>query len=256
VAARPKDSGIRTPVHPKRIRDGQVFAPLHGRHHLRATVRRVKGEWVRVVREDGNEGKLALDRLLASDREGKGVHYRFCGWHPRPRGYRTELRVLGVVAAGERCVVSLPEWNPVAEIEQPLSILPERLRSPGALGSCMANLASPSAAGLAIHNCRAEKAPAGSRHALGPHPDILAAGQRYRRRRDGAAFRLLEPTPAGAKAWNGRRVVSLHRDRLLATRRDGTGRYYEYIGGGSKEARRRRGNDPLAGGDNSSRYNG
>jgi len=232
--------GSRNRHHPQRIRDGQVFVPLHGRHHLRATVRRVMGEWAQIVREDGGEGRLALDRLLASDGEGNGIHYRFCGWHPRPRGYRAELRVLRLLPGTHRCLVNLPEWDPAAEIEQPLAALPEQLQSPGVMGSCLANLASASAAGLNIHSVRAVRLNIGSREGLCSHPEVLAAGQHYRRRSDGAAFRLLEETPGGAKAWNGDRVVVLRRDRLLATRRDGTGRYYEYIGGGIREGRRRR----------------
>jgi hypothetical protein len=199
------------------------------------------GEWAQVVREDGSEGRLALDRLLANDGEGNGIHYRFCGWHPRPRGYRAELRVLRLLPATRRCLVSLPEWDPTAEIEQPLAALPEQLRSPGAMGSCLANLASASAAGLNIHSVRVVKLKIGSREGLRSHPEVIAAGQRYRRRSDGATFQLLAETPAGAKAWSGSRVVLLSGDRLLATRADGSGRYYQYIDGGIREARRRRG---------------
>lgn len=232
--------GPRDSRHPQRIRDGQVFAPLHGRHHLRAVIRRIEGEWAQVVFEDGSERRLALDRLLAVDHAGRGVHYRFCGWRPRRRGYRAELRVLRVLPKASRCIVSLPEWDPEAEVDQPLAALPEQLRNPGAIGSCLANLASASVAGLNVHSIRAARFHDKSRERLGAHPSVLATGQRYRRRSDGAAFRLLEETSAGAKAWNGNRVVVLRRDRLLATRHDGAGRYFEYIGGGIRKGRRRR----------------
>jgi hypothetical protein len=217
-----------------------MFFPLQGKRRLRATVKRVEGERVRVVREDGTEVTLALDRLLASDGEGNGRYYRFHGWKPRPRGSRTELRVISVSPDSRRCVLLLPEWDPAAEIEETSETLPEKLRVAGAVGSCMANLASPTASGLAIHSCRGSKLRVGSRPEIGSHPDVVAEGQRYRRRGGGPELRVLEVTPPRARAWNGRRKVWLSEDRLLAVRPDGSGRHYEYLGGGVWEARRKR----------------
>ena len=63
--------GPRDPRHPLRIRPGQMFFPRRGRRRMRLTIKRIDGEWVRGIREDGSEVNLALDRLLARDpREG------------------------------------------------------------------------------------------------------------------------------------------------------------------------------------------
>jgi len=201
-------------------------------------VKRIDGEWVRAIREDGSEVNLALDRLLACDREGEGIDYRFLGWRTRARGYRTELRVLSVSEQAGRCSVRLPEWDPETEIDLPLVTLPEELRRPDAAGSCMANLASPSAAGLEIHSCRRTKVRDASREARRAHPDALAEGQVYRRRRDKEKLRLLDTEGPKASAWNGRRVVRVEAAKLLETRSDGQGLDYEYLGGGIVGLRR------------------
>jgi hypothetical protein len=206
-------------------------------------VKSVEGEWVRAERDDGAERRLALDNLLAVDAAGNGVHYRFQGWKPRPRGYRTEIRVVNVDVEAGRGWLSLPEWDAETEVEELLSALPPSLRHAGATGSCMADLASPSAAGLGIHACRAVKVRGLSRAAGGIHPDEVFEGQRYRRRSDGAGFRILEVTPGSrtVPAWNGQRTVRLTRERLLAGDASGGGRHYVYLGGGVRAARRRRG---------------
>jgi hypothetical protein len=41
-------------------------------------------------------------------------------------------------------------------------------------------------------------------------------------------------------AWSGTRVVRLDTSRVLATRPDGKGMHYEYVGGGVAATRRRR----------------
>jgi hypothetical protein len=217
-----------------------MFFPLQGEHRLRGTVKRVDGERIRVVREDGTEVTIPVDRLLASAEDGNGRYYRFHGWKPRPRGYRTELRVIEVFADTHRCLLMLPEWDPSTEIEEALTILPEKLWAPNAVGSCMANLASPTASGLAIHSCKGSKVRAGSREAAGSHPDVIAGGQRYRRLDGGAEFRVLDVVSPRVRAWSGRRVVWLSEDRLLTVRPDGTGRHYEYLGGGVWQMRRKR----------------
>jgi hypothetical protein len=224
--------GPRNPRHPARIRPGQMFFPRKGRQKLRVTVKRLDGEWVRVIREDGTESSLALDRLFARDEDGSGCHYRFHGWRFRPRGYRAELRVIDVSAGSGRCVLRLPEWDPDTDIEEALAVLPEDLRFPGAAGSCMANLASSSAAGLGIHSCRKSKVRDASREASGPHPEVLAEGQRFRKRGDGVKLRLLDTEGPKVSAWNGRRVVRVSKERLLAVGTNGQGRHYEYVGGG------------------------
>jgi len=233
--------GPRCPRHPGRIRAGQVFFPLAGRARAPLVVKRVEGEWVRAERPDGAERRLALDNLLAVDAEGNGLRYRFQGWKPRRRGYRAEIWVAAVDEEKGRCRLVLPEWDPEAEVEELLSALPPALRRVGASGSCMANLASPSAAGLGIHACRAVKVRGLSRPAAGAHPEEVFAGQRYRRRSDGAAFRILEAVPGSrtVAAWNGRRVVRLVRGALLARGDAGGGRRSLYLGGGLRAARRR-----------------
>ncbi len=232
--------GPRNPRHPARIRPGQMFFPRKGRLRLRLTVKRLDGEWIRVMREDGGEASLALERLLACDEAGNGIHYRFHGWRPRPRGYRTELRVMSVEQGTERCLLTLPEWDPDTEVEEALSALPEELREPGARGSCMADLSSPSAAGLGIHRCRKSKVRDASREAARQHPELLAEGQRYSRRGDGAKFRLLDAEGSNVAAWNGERVVRISSRRLLAAGPNGRGRHYEYLGGGVAATRRKR----------------
>lgn len=218
-----------------------MFFPRQGKRRLKLTVKRVGGEWVRGMREDGSEVNLALDRLLARDQEAEGIYYRFLGWRLRPRGYRTELRVLSVLPAAGHCRVCLPEWDAATEIEIPLASLPGELRRVDALGSCMANLASPSAAGLEIRACRGVKIRDASREARERHPEILTEGQVYRRRRDGARLRLLEVDGPKVSVWNGSRVVRINAVKLLETRTDGEGRSYEYLGGGLVGYRRRSG---------------
>jgi hypothetical protein len=232
--------GPRNPRHPARIRPGQMFFPRKGRRRLRVTVKRLDGEWVRVIREDGTESSLTLDGLLARDEDGNGHHYRFHGWRFRPRGYRTELRVIDVSAESGRCVLRLPEWDPDTDVEEALTVLPEELRTPGGTGSCMANLASSSAAGLGIHSCRKSKVRDTSREASGQHPELLAEGQCFRRCGGGAKFRLLDTEGPKVSTWNGRRVVRVSKERLLAVGPDGKGRHYEYVGGGVAATRHER----------------
>lgn len=234
--------GPRDARHPERIRPGQVFFPRVGRRRRPMTVRSVEGEWVRVTLDDLSERRLALDRLLAVDRAGVGAHYRFQGWKPRARGYRAAISVVAVDAARGRCRLVLPEWDATTEVDDLLSVLPATMREVGATGSCMANLASPSAGGLGIHSCR-PTAPRGlSRASLGPHPDDVVEGQEFRRVVDGVRLRVVEvdPSSSGVVAWNGKRRVRLTRARLLVQREDGTGRHYLYLGGGLREARRQR----------------
>jgi hypothetical protein len=232
--------GPRNPRHPTRIRPGQMFFPRDGQKRLRVTVKRLDGEWVRVDREDGTEASLALDQLLAREEGGAGRHYRFHGWRFRPRGYRTELRVIAASAHSGRCVLSLPEWDPETEVDEALAVLPEELRAPGAVGSCMADLTSQSTAGLNIHSCRRSKVRDASRRASASHPELLAEGQLFRKRGDGKKLRLLDVEGPRVSAWNGRRVVRVARERLLEVGPDGEGRHYLYLGGGVTATRRRR----------------
>ncbi|HEX7244081.1 MAG TPA: hypothetical protein VF245_00775 [Solirubrobacterales bacterium] len=219
-----------------------MFFPRQGARRLRLTVKAIDGEWVRVAREDGSEANVALDRLLARDEADSGLHYRFHGWKRLPRGYRTEMIVASVSGATSRCALVLPEWDPDTEIEVPLSAIPAELRIAGATGSCRADLTSPSAAALDIHACTASKVRGLSRAQSGPHPDVLAEGQEYRRRSDRRKFRLLDVDPASptVPAWSGSRVVRLDVARLLALRLDGEGAHYLYLGGGIAATRRRR----------------
>ncbi len=234
--------GPRTPSHPARIRAGQLFFPRKGAQRLRLAVKRVDGEWVRVIREDGSEGNVALDQLLARDEAGDGINYRFHGWKRLARGYRTEMIVASVSEVGVRCMLVLPEWDPSTEIEELLSTLPAELRRSGATGSCRADLTSQSVAALDIHSCSTAKVKGLSRTGGGPYPDILAEGQEYRRRSDRKKFRLLDVDPDSptVPAWSGTRVVRLDISRVLATHSDGMGMHYEYVGGGVTATRRRR----------------
>jgi hypothetical protein len=234
--------GPRSPSHPARIRAGQLFFPRRGAQRLRLTVKSVDGEWVRVAREDGSEGNVALDQLLARDEGGNGIHYRFHGWKHLPRGYRTEMIVTSIAEDGGKCILALPEWDPGAEIEELLSALPDELRRIGATGSCRADLTSQSVAGLGIHACSTTRVKGLSRAAGGPHPDVLAEGQEYRRRSDRRKFRLLDVDPDSSRvpAWSGARIVRLDASRVLAVRPDGRGKTYEYVGGGVSATRRRR----------------
>lgn len=216
-----------------------MFTPLKKGPKLRLTVQLVEKEWARVRREDGSQGRVSVDRLLAQNDRGHGAYYRFHGWKPLARGYRVDFEVLTVDKA--TCIMRIPEWDPDEGIPQPLGILPTDLRHAGASGSCMANMGSQSAAALNIHSCKNQSAPKGSRAALPRYPDVLAAGQRFRRRRDGQVFHLLDPDQPRVKAWSGRRVVHLDRAHLLELRDGGTGRWYDYLGGGTAAAREVRG---------------
>jgi len=234
--------GPRDGRHPSRIRAGQLFFPLVGTQRLRLTVKRLDGEWALVEREDGSKGRVSIDRLLASDGEGNGVDYRFHGWRRLPRGYRTELEVLSISEETGRCAIVLPEWDSAAEVELLAHSLPEALRGQGALGSCRADLTAASAAGLQLHDFSTAKPKGLSRAANGPHPELLAPGQEFRRRGDAKKFRLLDVDPEAAMvpAWSGRRVVRLQATRLLARRSDGEGLHYLYLGGGRTATRHRR----------------
>ncbi len=238
--------GPRTRSHPARIRAGQLFFPRRGAQRLRLAVKGIDGEWVRIIREDGSEGNVALDQLLARDEAGNGIHYRFHGWKRLPRGYRTEMIVASVSEENARCMLVLPEWDPSTKIEQLLTALPAELRRSGATGSCRADLTSQSEAALDIHSCSAAKVKGLSRMEGGPYPDILAEGQEYRRRSDRRKFRLLEVNPDSptVPAWSGTRVVRLDTSRILVTRPDGMGMHYEYVGGGVAATRRRRSQRP------------
>ena len=110
--------------------------------------------------------------------------------------------------------------------------LAQELRRPDAAGSCMANLASPSVGGLDIHSRRRGKVRDASREARGRHPEALAEGQVYRRRRDGVKLRLLDVDGPRVSAWNGRRVVRIEAAKVLETGAHGDGLHYEYLGGG------------------------
>jgi hypothetical protein len=236
-------SGPRNPRHPLRIRPGQRFFPLSGSQRQRITVKRLDGEWVRVEREDGAERRVSLDRLLASDGEGNGVNFRFHGWKSLPRGYRTGFTVLGIFEEEGRCVIELPEWDPGIGLDVSLTTLPELMQTVGAGGSCRADLSSSSEAGLGLHGFSATMPRELSRPAVGPHPEVLAEGQEYRRRADGKRFRMLEVEPGASTvpAWAGGRVVRLDPARVLATRSDGEGLHYVYLRGGLTATRRRRG---------------
>jgi hypothetical protein len=234
--------GPRSRRHPSRIRAGQLFFPRRGNQRLRFTVKAVDDEWARVEREDCSKGRVSVDRLLAADDEGNGINYRFHGWRRLPRGYRTEFEVLRVSEGSGTCAIVLPEWDPGAGVELSLAMLPEALRATGAEGSCRADLTSSSGAGLALHAFSSASAKGLSRAAVGPHPEFLADGQEYRRRRDGKKFRLLEVNPEAATvpAWSGRRTVRLEAARLLETGSGGEGFHYDYLGGGRTATRRGR----------------
>jgi hypothetical protein len=234
--------GPRASAHPARIRAGQLFFPRKGPRRLRLVVKRLDGEWVRVLREDGTEASVALDLLLASDEAGNGIHYRFHGWKRLPRGYRTEMLVVSLREELGRCTLALPEWDPSTKVEEILACLPEELQEEGATGSCRADLTSPSAAALDLHAFSAAPVRGLSRTSMSLHPDVLAEGQKFRRRSDGATIRLLgvDLDSGKARAWNGSRVIRLDIGRLLAAGQDGEGLNYRYLGGGISAMRRQR----------------
>lgn len=226
-------------THPRRVREGQRYFPREGVRREPLVVRQVDTESARARTPDGKSRTLAIDRLLATRPDGEGTYYRFLGWQDRPRGYRTPLIVLDVSADG-RCVVSLPEWDPDRRIELASALLPEGMRRAGVRGSCRANLGSQSVAGLSVHSAGGTVVRAGSREARPPHPAMLAIGQEYRRRSGGSGMFRVVAVPPGARAiaWNGQRRVRISAERLLECRADGTGRFYEYVGGGIRETRR------------------
>ena len=232
--------GPRRRHHPERIRSGQQFFPRSGGSRQRFTVGRFDGEWVSVDREDGRKGRVSLGRLLASDAEGNGIHFRFHGFKRLPRGYRTNFEVVSAVASS--CRIVLPEWDPAVEIEVPLAPFPVTTRFLGAQGSCRADLSSTSIGGLELHGFSPAKTKGLSRTADPAHPHLLAVGQEYRRRSDGRRFRLLSVDPAlpTVSSWSGRRVVHLDVSRLLATAPGAGGLHYAYLGGGVTDTRRRR----------------
>lgn len=233
--------GPRNQRHPSRVRPGQRFFQRAGSRRLRFTVKRVEGDWALVEREDGSKGRVSIDRLLQSDGEANGVNYRFHGWRRLPRGYRIGFVVRDIDEEAGVCAIALPEWDPDAKVGLPTRTLPEALRAEGAQGSCRADLTALSAGALDLHAFSAAKPKGLSRPARRAHPEQLAAGQEYRRLRDGKKFRLLEVN-AGASAvsaWSGRRVVRLEASRLLAVGPDGRGIHYSYIGGGVAATRRR-----------------
>lgn len=234
--------GPRNRSHPDRVRPGQLFFPRHGDHRLRLVVKSVEGEWVRVMREDGYKGGVSLDRLLARDEAGAGLHYRFHGWKHLPRGYRTELVVAWVSAERGRCGLVLPEWDPDTEVEVLESELPAVMRRAGAAGTCRADLTAQSVAALEVHSCSTAAVKGVSRARVGSHPEVLAGGQVYRRRSDQRKYRLLDADPDSptVPAWSGTRIVRLDVARLLATRPGGSGAHYEYLGGGVAATRERR----------------
>jgi hypothetical protein len=215
-----------------------MFFPRQGPRRRRLTVKRLEGERVRAVLEDLTERTYALDRLLATDDQGNGLYYRFHGWKPQPRGYHTELRVARISPSSGRCAFVLPEWDPTTEIDEAVDALPEALRAPDAVGSCMANLASATVAGLSIHGYRLTRPRGISREVRTAHPVVLAERQRYRRRHDGLDFVLVNVEGPRVRAWNGERIVRVASERLLAVDEDGIGRFYEYRGGGVWAARR------------------
>jgi hypothetical protein len=231
--------GPRWERHPRTIRSGQIFFPHEGARRRKLTVKRVERETVRAVREDQTERTYALDRLLAIDAEGNGLHYRFMGWKPRPRGYHTELRVVRVCESDGSCAVVLPEWDPGTEIGVPVASLPKELRVQGGVGSCMANLASATVAGLSLHGFRLSQPRGVSRSEKAPHPAVVAEGQRYRRREDGRDLLIVDDEQPRVSAWNGQRLVRVSAKHLLAVDGSGHGRFFEYRGGGVRATRRK-----------------
>jgi hypothetical protein len=219
-----------------------LFFPRQGDHRLRLVVKSVEGEWVRVLREDGYKGNVSLDRLLARDEAGDGLHYRFHGWKHLPRGYRTEMVVAWISEQHALCGLVLPEWDPDIEVEVSVSEFPPAMRRAGAAGTCRANLTAQSAAALEIHSCSTAAVRGVSRARGGSHPEVLAGGQEYRRRSNQRKYRLLDADPDSptVPAWSGARVVRLDAARLLATRPDGKGAHYDYLGGGVAATRQRR----------------
>ena len=219
-----------------------MFFPRQGDRRLRLVVKSVEGEWVRVIREDGSKGNVSLDRLLARDEAGEGLHYRFHGWKRLPRGYRTEMIVAWISKQSGLCGLVLPEWDPDTEVEVSVSEVPAAIRRAGAAGTCRADLTAQSPAALEIHSCSTAAVRGVSRVQGGSHPEVLAGGQEYRRRSDRRKYRLLDVDPDSptVPAWSGVRVVRLDAARLLATRPDGEGAIYEYLGGGVTATRRRR----------------
>jgi hypothetical protein len=91
------------------------------------------------VREepDGVTAALSIARLLATDEEARGRHYRFLGYVPSP-SYRTHAKVQAVEGPWARLI--LPEWHPELFVTVASGELPAACRSPGAWMSCKANL--------------------------------------------------------------------------------------------------------------------
>src|SRR5262245_19016252 len=82
--AQSKDGGHGVPPHPLAVRPGQRFWPLAGRRKRPFVVRSVD-EIVVGTRLDGagEPVRVTVARLLATDEDGHGRHYRLLGFASR-----------------------------------------------------------------------------------------------------------------------------------------------------------------------------
>jgi hypothetical protein len=134
--------------HPRRVINGQRFAPVHGRRRrpFHITSHRKDGR-VFAVKADRRKERIALraKRLLAVDENGNGRHYRFIAYVPGRR-YRTYAYIISVPS--KSALLLLPDWHPDRPVRFPARLLPADARLPGAWLTCTADLGSAHGAGL------------------------------------------------------------------------------------------------------------
>lgn len=244
----------RYPGHPLTLREGQVFMPLHGR-------RRADRQRLIITRLDHAAGTASAKReeaessvtikanrvLEAADGpEGwpVGLHYRFCGWLSRPRGYPTGFVVERVDREKGRIHIRIPEWDPRVTVNEPMSQFPEEVRCWGATGWLKADLAAREQSKLQVHAPVAKDKSFGIPFRPMVHPVSVHPGQRYRRRVKARARRsvlrvveILDEQAILNDEVSGRRIP-VNSKTLLEVKKDGSGLKYEYVGGALRASER------------------
>jgi hypothetical protein len=148
--AQAKDGGYGEPPHPLALRTGQRFWPLHGNRKRPFFVRSVDTQRNVVVGqrldEDKETVRFTVGRLLATDADGRGRHYRFFGF--MPRRYTTWATVVAIDRS--EAVLILPEWHPSHPVRMPARLLPPRSATEGTWLRCTADLSEGRGARLSV----------------------------------------------------------------------------------------------------------